>query len=148
MVNSSGRADAGRTEDAPSPRSAPRDPLRILTSIGAVVYDWDFGSDEIVWGSNAERNAEAEQKLKAHGRRVLTHAGEDGGDRPAAVHLRGGAEQHVDRGAAEVLLRALVQPHPHTAGDRRQPEVEVTRREQGLAGPRDVAVDRLAHGER
>lgn len=30
------------------------------------------GADVVVWGSNADRNAEAEAKLKAHGRRVLT----------------------------------------------------------------------------
>ncbi|WP_375462003.1 EAL domain-containing protein [uncultured Enterovirga sp.] len=45
----------GSAEQASLPASstAPRDPRRILTSIGVVVYDWDLVSDRIIWGANA-----------------------------------------------------------------------------------------------
>lgn len=35
------------------PDALPRDPRRVLTAIGAVVYDWDIGSDALGWSGNA-----------------------------------------------------------------------------------------------
>ncbi len=54
------------------------------------------GSDIVIWGSNAERNAEAEEKLKAHGVRVMIQT-VDVGDEDQVVAGMAQAEAAMGR---------------------------------------------------
>jgi diguanylate cyclase (GGDEF)-like protein len=42
-----------RRAEAQSPRAGTLDPADILSSIGEVPYDWDIGTDALVWSANA-----------------------------------------------------------------------------------------------
>jgi hypothetical protein len=66
---------------------------------------------------------------------------------PAPVHLGSRAEQHVDRGAAGVLRRGVVQHDAHLAAHAGEPQVPVPGGDVDGGGLDDVAVLGLPHAQ-